>query len=93
MRSCPSSKTISSDVADVELRINGFLEQEGVLPVNLKDYLKNLSVYVEKLNLSNKSRSPSRGGKQNNLFENVKKGPILLHLKPEVRKASTNPLN
>lgn len=30
---------------DIELRINDFLEDEAVRPVNLNDYLKELSVY------------------------------------------------
>ena len=42
---------INQDEASIELRINSFLETESVFPVNLHDYLKDLSVYQEKINL------------------------------------------
>lgn len=42
---------INQDEASIELRINSFLETERVFPVNLHDYLKDLSVYQEKINL------------------------------------------
>lgn len=48
------------DYTAIENRVDCFLAEEGVLPVNLHDYLKDLSVYQEKINLkSNQSNASS----------------------------------
>lgn len=40
------------EVNGIELQIDDFLEIEAVRPVNLNDYLKELSIYQESLKLS-----------------------------------------
>ena len=40
------------EVNGIELQIDDFLEIEAVRPVNLNDYLKELSFYQESLKLS-----------------------------------------